>query len=133
MQATILLPCNNFVMDSVTDRVPDRIVNHPLIRRMALSVSVLWACALTVMTVAAIIPAATRKHPTDLTLMTILCGYVLGFGPLLVAMVLQHTITFVFRRKLKLELEQYMLQKQQQQQQQQHDGGASVPTGDQQV
>eukprot|EP00775_Hariotina_reticulata_P005337 gene5337-5574_t len=132
MWATILLPCNNFVMDSVSDRVPNSLINHRLIRRMALAIALVWAHALTIMTIAAIIPPATHHHPTHLTLMTILCGYVFGFGPLLVAMILQHTITFLFRRKLKGEYEQqHVLHTQQQQRQ--HDEAASLPAGDQNV
>lgn len=110
MWATILLPCRNFVMDSVADRVPAVVVNHPLLRRMALLIACTWATALSVMTVAAIIPPATRQHPTNLHLMTILCGYVLGFGPLLVAMVLQHVISHIYRKRMRQEFEQHAKQ-----------------------
>lgn len=105
-QATILLPGDNFVLQTVRDRVPEALSSHRIIKRMALYIAAVWASALTVMTVSSIVPAALKHHPTNISLTTIICGYVFGFGPMAVAMIAQHVIAHIFRKRLRRELQQ---------------------------
>lgn len=76
-------------MDNIRDRIPDRIARHPLAQAMALGISVTWAVALTVMGVAAVILAAAKFPPEQMKLAVILCGYVFGIGPLIIAIIVQ--------------------------------------------
>jgi hypothetical protein len=89
-QWTILLPWFDcFVMDNVRDRLPDSVARHPLAQRMALLLSITWATALTVMAVAALVPAVADVPPGNMGLMIILCAYVFGIGPIVVATIVQ--------------------------------------------
>lgn len=90
VQWTILLPCFDcFVMDNVRDRLPDSVARHPLAQRMALYLSITWAVALSVMSVAALVPAVASVPPGHMGLMIILCSYVFGIGPIIVATIVQ--------------------------------------------
>jgi hypothetical protein len=114
-QATILLPCSdNFVMHTVRDRIPEPIVRNPLVKRMALLIALLWACALTIMTSGAAIPIALKNNPQLRPTRGInIAVPVLSFGPLVIAMALQFAITHVYRKKIAQHYKQ--LQEQQQQ------------------
>lgn len=119
LQATILLPCcDNFVMHSVRDRLPPEAVNTPLARRMALLIALTWATALTLMTAGASIPIAVKLHPTWPHPGNIVASYVLGFGPLLMALPIQLAIAHVYKKKLIAQF---------QQQQQQHGVSSGSP------
>jgi hypothetical protein len=56
---------------------------------MALLLSVTWATALSVMAVAVLVPAVANVPPGHMGLMVILCGYVFGIGPIVVATIVQ--------------------------------------------
>lgn len=88
-------------MDSVRDRLPEPVARSPLTRSMALWISGVWATALTVMTVAAVVPAVVRPPLGEINLMTILCSYVFGFGPMTAAIVAQHIIKAVFMKRIR--------------------------------
>jgi hypothetical protein len=120
-QATILLPCtDNFVMHSVRDRIQEPIIRHPLVKRMALLISLLWAVALTIMTAGAAIPVTLARNPQLTPMRGIkIVVPVLSFGPLLLAVPLQLIIAHIYRKKIA--------QHYQQQQQQQ---AAAVAAGD---
>jgi hypothetical protein len=90
LQWTILLPWFDcFVMDNVRDRLPDSVARHPLAQRMALLLSITWATALTVMAVASLVPAVADVPAGNMGLMIILCAYVFGIGPIIVANIVQ--------------------------------------------
>jgi hypothetical protein len=100
-QSTIILPCtDNFVMHSIRDRVPPHVSRLPLMRRMALLIALTWAISLTIMTAGATIPIAVKLHPTWPHPGNIIATYVLGLGPLLLALPIQHIISHVYRKKL---------------------------------
>lgn len=117
LQATILLPCSDdFVMHSVRDRVPERIVHHPDLRRMTLLISMTWAVALTIMTGGAIIPVAAKLHPTNPHPVNVVATYVVGFGPLLLAFPVQWWLTKHYKAKMMGQYQRHLMTQQQQQQ-----------------
>jgi hypothetical protein len=67
---------------------------------MALLIALSWAIALTLMTAGAIIPIVAKLHPTQPHRGNMIATYVLGFGPLLLALPIQHIISHVYRKKL---------------------------------
>lgn len=104
---TILLPCFDcFVMDNVRDRLPDSVARHPLAQRMALYLSITWAVALSVMSLAALVPAVASVPPGHMGLMIILCSYVFGIGPIIVATIVQAIISHVFRKRIRATIQQ---------------------------
>ncbi|KAF8071074.1 SK1 [Scenedesmus sp. PABB004] len=105
MWATVLLPCcQPFVHDYVLDRLPPRAADHPLALRMSTVLSCVWAAALSVMAAAAVVPGATRTPPGVVNATVIVCSYVLGFGPLLVATVAQAFIKRSYAKRLRAAL-----------------------------
>lgn len=92
-------------MHSIRDRVPDHVARLPLMRRMAFLIALTWAIALTIMTAGAIIPVVAKLHPTKPSPANIIATYVLGFGPLLLAMPVQHIISHVYRKKMMQQLQ----------------------------
>jgi hypothetical protein len=76
-------------MDNIRDRLPDSVARHPLAKRMALYLSTTWAVALSVMAVAALVPAVANVPPGHMGLMILLCSYVFGIGPIVVATIVQ--------------------------------------------
>jgi hypothetical protein len=107
-------------MHSVRDRIQEPIIRHPLVKRMALLISLLWAVALTIMTAGAAIPVTLARNPQLTPMRGIkIVVPVLSFGPLLLAVPLQLIIAHIYRKKIA--------QHYQQQQQQQ---AAAVAAGD---
>lgn len=103
MWASILLPCtDNFVMHTVRDRVPDNVARLPLMRRMALLIALVWATALTLMTAGAALPVYDKLHhpAAGPHRAGMIATYVLGFGPLLLAVPIQHTISHIYKKRV---------------------------------
>jgi hypothetical protein len=133
---------DNFVMHSVRDRVPDRLTHHPLMRRMTTAISCTWAVALSLMTVGAVIPLAMRLPPKQPSALNIVCSYVLGFGPLLLAFPVQWVLTRHYKKRMMAQFHAHQQQQQQEQEkqekeqqeqqekQQQGKGGVQVVTAD---
>ncbi|KAF6265961.1 hypothetical protein COO60DRAFT_771840 [Scenedesmus sp. NREL 46B-D3] len=103
---TILLPCFDcFVMDNVRDRLPDCVARHPLAQHMALALSITWAVALSIMAAAALVPAVANVPPGSMGLMIILCSYVFGIGPIIVATLVQAIISYVFKKRIRATIQ----------------------------
>lgn len=100
-------------MHTVKDRVAPELVHHHLIRRMALSIALSWATALTIMTAGAIIPIVLANLHIKPYRATIIATHVLGFAPLLLAVVVQHIISFIYRKKVRSQCITPVQQKQQ--------------------
>lgn len=103
LKASILLPCtDNFVMHTVRDRMPDTVARLALVRRMALLIALVWATALTLMTAGAALPVYDKLHHPSAGphKAGMIATYVLGYGPLLLAVPIQHTISYVYKKRL---------------------------------
>lgn len=95
------LHVDNFVMQSVKDRLPPTVVSHPLAHAMTLWIAGVWHAALLIMLAGSIVNLRLQRHPTEVTTAAIVCVYVLGIGPMLIAVVLQKIIVRVYRPRLR--------------------------------
>lgn len=94
------------MMHSVRDRVPDFVARLPLMRRMALAVSLTWAGALTLMTAGSAMAVHARLHPTQQGIKgLVIAANVLAFGPLLLALPVQLVLTHVYRKRMMRQKE----------------------------
>lgn len=95
-------------MHSIRDRVPPHVARLPLMRRMALLIALTWAISLTLMTAGAIIPIVAKLHPTQPHPGNMIATYILGFGPLLLALPIQHIISHVYRKKKTKQQQEHL-------------------------
>lgn len=102
-------------MHSVRDKAPEQVVKTPLMQRMALLIALNWATALTLMTAGSIIPLATGLAPGQMPMGLMVVTYVLGYGPLLLALPIQMILMHVYRKKIRQRYQQHLQQPQPQQ------------------
>jgi len=100
MWVTIFFTKYNFVHDTMKDKVPREHWDKPIIFAFARAIALAWGIALLVMTAASLVVAIIpHEHGND-TLIDILCNYVFGIGPLVVAAVAQHIIIRRYTRRI---------------------------------
>jgi hypothetical protein len=108
-QATILLPrCEPFIMPYVRDKTPtDEVARLPLLQRLGLALSLVWAAALAVMTLGALIPLAMHIDQRDrLNPVRIICGGVLQLAPLIAAAIATAVLAAHFKRRIRAAYQQ---------------------------